>query len=198
MKAFKTSKIIFKNVITVDFQKNKKLLVLVNFFSIVCFPLFYILFYYAAWLVGIINRNDQLFYYFFFKFLPFKYMIILLGILFFISFIHELIHGLFFYLVTKEKPVFGYKFLYAYAGAPQWFIKKKYFLMISLSPFVIISFIGITALFFVNINYLSVVLIPLAAHAAACFGDIWFSFTLINKPAETYINDSGIKATINF
>ncbi len=32
--------------------------------------------------------------------------------------LHELVHGLFFWFFTREKPQFGFKLLYAYATAP--------------------------------------------------------------------------------
>ena len=198
MKAFKTSEKTFENKVEIDFQKNKKLLILVNLLSVLLFPLFYVFFYYLSWLFGIVERQDQLAYYFFFKFLPYKYLILILFILIVITVVHELIHGLFFYLVTKEKPVFGYKVLYAYVGAPDWFIKKKYFYLIGLSPFVIITIAGVVSLFLVGSYYLSVVLIPLAAHSAACAGDLWFNSMLLNKPEETYVNDNGLKASINY
>ncbi|MCL5029114.1 MAG: DUF3267 domain-containing protein [Bacteroidetes bacterium] len=198
MKALKNSEKIFKNKVVIDFQRDKKLVILVNLFSVLSFPLFYSFFYYLSWLLGIIQRNDQLYYYFFFKFLPSKYLIIILVILFIITIVHELIHGLFFYLITKDKPVFGYKILYAYAGAPDWYIKKKYFFVIGLSPFVIITIAGIISLFLIGSYYLSVVLIPLAAHSAACVGDLWFNSMLLNKPEETYVNDNGVSASINF
>ncbi len=198
MKAFKTSEKIFKNKVVIDFQKDKKLLILVNLFSVLLFPVFYVFFYYFSWLFGIIERQDQMAYYFFFKFLPYKYLILIFVILVVITVIHELIHGLFFYLITKEKPDFGYKVLYAYVGAPDWFIKKKYFYLIGLSPFVLITLAGVVSLFLVGSYYLSVVLIPLAAHSAACIGDIWFNSMLLNKPEETYVNDNGLNASINY
>ncbi len=198
MKAYKASDKTFDNQIKIDFQKDKKLLILINLISVLSFPFFYVVFYYIAYLTGTIHMTDRLLYYLLFESLPLKYLLMLLGILLIISVVHELIHGLFFFIITKEKPVFGYKDLFAYAGAPDWYIKKKYFYIISISPFVILSFAGIAALFFTSSVFLSVVLVPFSAHAAACIGDLWMSIMLLNKPEETYVNDTGLSATINY
>jgi hypothetical protein len=51
-------------------------------------------------------------------------MLIMLGSTVFILVIQELIHGLFFWMFSRSKPVFAIRPLYAYAGAPAWFFPK--------------------------------------------------------------------------
>jgi hypothetical protein len=196
MKAIPVADITFNSRVEVDFQKNKILLVAVNAASFILFVIFYLLFYYSAFYAGII-RSDDIFY--FFKsagYLPLTGSIIFLLALVFILLLHELIHGFFFYLFTGAKPVIGFKSVYAYAGAPDWYIKKKYFQVITLAPLIIISVTGFILLFFINPPYSSILFLLITANAAGSAGDIWMSILLMRKPPETYINDSGIASFI--
>ena len=56
--------------------------------------------------------------------------------------LHELVHGLFFWVFTRHRPRFGVKALYAYAAAPDWFIPRGTFIWVALSPLVTISLLG--------------------------------------------------------
>src|SRR4030042_1361773 len=53
--------------------------------------------------------------------------------------LHELIHGMFFWLFTHDKPRFALKTGYAFAAAPEWYLTKKQYIIVGLSPFLIIS-----------------------------------------------------------
>ena len=126
MKAMRVSEANFKNNIPVDFSGNKKLMVFVNLLSLVLFFIFYYVFNLAAGLFSLNHVNNISYFFNSFKELSSVYAIIFVIAFFIILFLHELIHGIFFYFFTKEKPVFGYKVIYAYAGAPDWYVKKKY------------------------------------------------------------------------
>ena len=54
-------------------------------------------------------------------------------------YLHEGIHGLGFWLATKTRPVFGLRLYYAYAAAPEWYIPRNQFLLISLAPLLLLS-----------------------------------------------------------
>jgi hypothetical protein len=129
-------------------------------------------------------------------FLPLTGSIAFILALLLVMVIHELIHGFFFYLFTGAKPVIGFKSVYAYAGAPDWYIKKKYFIVITLSPLVLISSAGFLLLYLLNPPYSSIVFLVMTANAAGCAGDIWMSILLSRKPTETYINDTGVSSVI--
>jgi hypothetical protein len=111
---------------------------------------------------------------------------------------HELIHGVFFYLFTKSKPVFGFKSFMAYAGAPDWYIRKDRYIIIALAPFVVITVVGYLLLFVVPYNFLPLIFLIVVINAAGCIGDIYYSMMLLNKPKETYITDSGVVSIISY
>jgi hypothetical protein len=196
MKAIRLSEASFSNRIEVDFQKNKKLLIFVNAASFLLFGIFFILFYYAASFAGITQFANMSQVFRFIAFLPLNGSLVLITSLLGVLLLHELIHGFFFYLFTGEKPVIGYKGLYAYAGAPGWYIKKNYFLVITLSPVVLITFIGFILLSFLAPPYQALVILLITLNAGGSAGDLWMSTLLMRRNSETYINDNGVASSI--
>lgn len=111
--------------------------------------------------------------------------------------IHELTHGLFYKLFTKEKLKFGLKLTCAYCGVPTIYMKKIPMIITALAPFVIYSLLGVALMIVVpaNVIFLAVTLV-FSVHVAGCVGDIYVSFLLIFKyPKETLVNDTGAKQT---
>ena len=53
--------------------------------------------------------------------------------------VHELIHGLFFWLFTGSAPRYGLGLSYAYAAAPDWYIPRRKYQVTGLAPVVIIG-----------------------------------------------------------
>jgi hypothetical protein len=196
MKAIKASEASFSNRIEVDFQKNKKLLIYINAASFFLFAFFYILFFLLAYFSGITQSTDIFHFFKAAGYLPVSGSLIFLAALLGILLLHELIHALFFYIYTGEKPVIGYKGLYAYAGAPGWYIKKKYFMVITLSPVVLITLFGFAALFFLTPSYQALVFLLITLNAGGSAGDLWMSYLLTKRSSETYINDSGVASSI--
>lgn len=192
MKSIPTSEASFGKIEEVNFHDNKLLYFFINVISIFTFPVAYILLFYFTNFF-IINKPESYLYYFAsFSRMTNEYLILFLVILIFMMLVHELIHGFFFFLYTGEKPVFGFKNLSAYAGVPNFYIRKKYYLMACLSPLVVLTFIGLIV-FFVAPNVISsIMFIAISAHAAGCIGDVWVSIKLMKKPAETFINDDGM------
>ncbi len=198
MKSISLSDAKFRSVEEVNFLNNKILYAIINIVSILAFPFFYLVFFYIT-NIFIANKPLSIFYYFVsFSRITNADLILFFGILIAVMFIHELIHGLFFFIFTGEKPVFGFKNLSAYAGIPKSFIKKKYYLIASLSPLIFLSIV-ILGIFFLTTNSISTIMfITASAHAAGCIGDIWVSVKLLNKPAETFVNDDGMVIKIGF
>lgn len=192
MNAVYISEAVFSNNEEVNFQNNKKILFLINLAGIISFVLFYCFFFYIT-NIFIANKPDNILFYFkTFRMMSIEFGFMLLALLVFITIVHELVHGIFFYLYTGDKPVFGYKKLAAYAGAPNWFIRKKYYQVISLSPFILLTILNFVVLYFVSGPFTTILFIAASAHAAGCVGDIWISLKLLNKSVDTYINDTGM------
>jgi len=198
MIAIKKSEASFRNSIIIDLVKNKKLYTIINVLSLLLGVFFYIIFYYAAKPIVVDSAGSFFFYFKSYHDLPSGYEFLFLFLIFIMMVLHEAIHGVFFFLFTGAMPVFGFKKLMAYAGAPDWYVKKNYYIVITMAPFVTITLLGFLLLFLIPAGLSSLVFLPTVINAAGCVGDFWYTAALLNKPKETYITDSGTVSVISF
>lgn len=106
-------------------------------------------------------------------------------------FLHEGIHGLFFWLFTKEKPRFGFKVVYAFAGAPGWYITKQPYIIVGIAPLVVITIIGFLLLLMVPESWILPLMLFMTMNASGSAGDIYTVLWLMSKPDHILVSDSG-------
>lgn len=124
-------------------------------------------------------------------------------LIYFVGFIiaivlHELIHGLFFKIFTKQKLTFGISWSAAYCGVPNIYVKRKAMMITAMAPCVILSIVFLIPLFFITDTiYFIFVLLLFSSHFAGCCGDIYGFILLLFKyrDNETLIQDTGLKQT---
>lgn len=105
--------------------------------------------------------------------------------------LHELTHGLFFWLVTRSRPTFGFKGWYAYAAAPGWYIPRAPFLAIGLAPLLLLSSLGLLILPFVPSPASILLLFALFVNATGAIGDLYMVVRLLFAARDTLIEDQG-------
>ncbi|GHO45694.1 DUF3267 domain-containing protein [Ktedonospora formicarum] len=105
--------------------------------------------------------------------------------------VHELIHSLCFWLFTGSRPHFGFKWLYAYASAPNWYIPRGPFLFVGLAPFVCLTLLGIALLPFVSAGISLLLCCLLTAHTMGCVGDFYVVIRLLMASSGLLIRDYG-------
>jgi len=105
--------------------------------------------------------------------------------------LHELIHGLVFWLVTRHRPSFGFKVVYAYAAAPEWYIPRNPYLLIGLAPLLVITLVGLILIPFIQANMLLLLWFAITANASGAVGDLYVVWTVLRLPANTLVQDCG-------
>lgn len=106
--------------------------------------------------------------------------------------LHEAIHGLCFWLFTRERPRFGFKGAYAYAGAPDWYIPRNHYLIIGSAPLVVITLLGLLLLALLPAPLLPGLLLVVVLNGAGAVGDIAVvGWLLARWPATTLVQDRG-------
>lgn len=102
--------------------------------------------------------------------------------------VHELTHGLFYKLLTKQKLRFGLTLTVAYCGLKEGYVNKKTCLISVLAPLVIHSIWMILLIVFlpVNIWVLSVIVL-FSFHFGGCVGDMWVASLLIFRFKSTVL-----------
>ncbi|MGW8317966.1 MAG: metalloprotease family protein [Candidatus Promineifilaceae bacterium] len=105
--------------------------------------------------------------------------------------LHELIHGLGFWLLSKSRPKFGVHLLYAYAAAPDWYLPRNPFIIVGLAPFLTITLLGLLALPVISVNGVPVLLAAITLNAAGSMGDLIVAGWFLMRSPNLLAQDSG-------
>jgi hypothetical protein len=106
---------------------------------------------------------------------------------------HELIHGIFFWLFTRERPKFALKAGYAFAAAPDWYLPSSQYILVGLSPFVAITILAILFSAFVNSSVVPYLLLIATFNAAGALGDLIVVAWVLRQPRSILVRDQGDK-----
>lgn len=105
--------------------------------------------------------------------------------------LHELVHGLFFWLFTQERPRFALKSGYAFAAAPEWYLPSSQYIVVGLSPFVIITIISIILAMIVPPLFVPYLLFIATFNAAGALGDLIVVGWVLMQPGTVLVKDEG-------
>ena len=168
----------------IDLKKDKRLVILLNIGALIVFALsIYLLSAFTAWV-----RPDIM---------TFSTTITVTNILsalvltVIILLFHEGIHGLFFWIFSRSRPVFGLRPLYAYAGAPTWFFPRHQFAITTLGPLVVIGAAGLLLLLLVPISWVFIIVLLVGLNTSGASGDVFVFIRLLKCSPTTFANDTG-------
>jgi len=116
--------------------------------------------------------------------------------LFIITVLHELVHGGFFWISTRQLPKFGFRGAYAFAAAPEWYIPRNAYFLIGAAPLVILSIIGIICIPIIPSYFMFTWLFCLLANASGAVGDVYILGYLVRQPATALVQDRGDIITV--
>jgi Putative zincin peptidase len=105
--------------------------------------------------------------------------------------LHELVHGAFFWIYSRNRPKFGFRKGYAYAAAPGWFFPRGQYLVIALAPFVLLSILGMALVAMVPVGAIVAILFGMVANAAGAVGDMWIAVKVLREHRKILIEDWG-------
>ncbi len=120
----------------------------------------------------------------------------IVGLLFGNLLVHELIHGLFFWLFTGAMPRFALRLTYAYAAAPAWYIPRGPYQVIGLAPLVIIGVIGLLVMAGGPAAWVLPAALVIALNTSGAVGDMLVVAVVRRCAPNCMINDRGDGVTI--
>ena len=168
----------------IDLKKDKRLAILLNIGAFIVFiPMFYLLPGFTA-LVRPESTN-------FSGTITIGNVLGALGLTVVVLIIHEIIHGLFFWIFSHGRPVFALRPLYAYAGAPAWFFPKRQYAITALGPLVIIGAVGLLLLLLAPISWIPMIAFLVALNTGGAMGDLLAFIRLLKCSPTSFTNDTG-------
>lgn len=178
---------------TLDLSKNLKLAIVLNLASLVLFVVFGVLFYWLLSLArpGLIFEGDFMTTGLFDSDSVFLQFLVVVLVYLGMIVLHEVVHGIFFWIYTSEQPVFGFRGVYAFAAAPTWYLAKGPYLVVGLAPLVLISLVGFIVMLIVPSGWVFPILLFITLNAAGAVGDIYAFFWILSKPEGIWVRDFG-------
>ena len=110
--------------------------------------------------------------------------------------IHEAVHGIFFWLFTRTRPIFALRLTHAYAAAPDWYLNRNAYLVTCLAPLVLISLGGLACMALLGPVWLVPVWFVMTINAGGAAGDIAVAGWLLFQPSTCLANDRGDAVTL--
>ncbi len=171
----------------IDLQKDKKLMILVNVGAIlISVPLLIIGMLINPIEISIENIGISLLL---------KPLIAIVGIIIY-TVLHELVHGFFIKCYCGEKAEYGFTGLYAFAGKKTAYFAKKDYLIIALSPVVILGIVLLILNFIVPSDWFWVVYVIQIVNLSGASGDFYVEYLLSKTSQDVLVNDAGVSMKV--
>ncbi|MBI5298399.1 MAG: DUF3267 domain-containing protein [Chloroflexi bacterium] len=168
----------------IDLKKDKRLAILLNIGAFIIFiPMFYLLSGFIALVRPDITNFSVT--------ITILKVFSAIGLVVLVLIIHEIIHGLFFWIFSRGMPVFALRPLYAYAGAPTWFFPKLQYAVTALGPLVIIGAVGLLLLLLAPISWIPMIALLVALNTGGAVGDLFVFIRLLKCSPTSFANDTG-------
>lgn len=149
----------------------------------------------SGWLlvlsVNVIRPDLQLSYDYYFGNNPLLGLGLVVAVMVVAIVLHELVHGLFFQVFSGHRPEYGIGTGYAFAAMPDWYFPKKQYLVIGLSPLVLLTVLGLLLCLAVPTNWLAPLVIGMIINAGGAIGDMYICWRIGMDESDILVKDTG-------
>jgi hypothetical protein len=105
--------------------------------------------------------------------------------------LHEMVHGAFFWWFAGSRPKFGLGPGYAYAAMPGWYFPKRQYLLVGLSPLVVLTVLGLFFVPFLPGWLLAPFFWGMVLNAGGAIGDIYVCLRIAREAEDALVKDLG-------
>ncbi len=192
-KAMKTTQALPENyteILTIDLQKNKKLMLFVNALALLIAAVMAIIMHLFVPFRNLFDMSDGLGIY------ALRFGALLLGIIIY-TVLHEAVHGIAMRLMGGTHTRFGFTGIYAFAGSEKDYFGKWQYLFVALAPLVCFgALLGILqAVLPLSPAWLWVLYFIQIMNVSGAAGDIFVSLRMLPLPASILVRDTGVSMT---
>ena len=178
----------YKEIYSIDLQKNKKMSLFVNLLAIVVSVLLIVPMHFLVPISTLFDMENGLG----------KYIvrfIILFALIIVYMVLHELVHGVAMKLCGTKKIKYGFTGLYAFAGSDDYYDKKSY-IIIALAPVVLWGIVIAIINSFVSMEWFWVVYMLQVLNLSGAAGDLFVTLRFSQLPKDILIKDHGVGMTV--
>lgn len=188
MKAISSLSQDYKEICSVDLQKNKKTAVFVNLLALIIAAILVVPMAFFVPLDTLFSFEKGMGVYFA------KFGILLVGIIVYMV-LHELVHGIAMKICGTKKIKYGFTGMYAFAGSEDYYNKKAY-LFIALAPVVLWGVVLAIVTPFISYEWFWVVYFIQVNNLSGAAGDLFVTVKFSKLPKDILIKDYGVGMTV--
>lgn len=174
----------YREILAIDMQKDKKLMLIVNGIALVLAALMAVLGMLIAPISGLFDFSRGMVDYFA------RFAVLLVGMVVYLV-LHELTHALFMKLCGTEKVRFGFTGMYAFAASDDYYSKLPY-ICIALAPIVLLGAVIAIINPLVPEAWFWVVYFIQIMNISGAGGDLYVTFRFMGLPGDILVRDHGV------
>jgi hypothetical protein len=178
----------YSELLKVDLQNNKKLMIFVNVLALLITVLMVVPMHFAVPITTLFSLEKGILAYFF------RFGVLLVLIIVYMI-LHELVHGITMKACGTQKVKYGFAGIYAFAGSSDYYDKRSY-ILIALAPVVLWGAVLSVILPFVSFEWFWVVYFIQIMNISGAAGDFYVTFKFIKLPKDILVSDSGTAMTV--
>ena len=178
----------YREVDSIDLQKDKKPALLVNGLAVLIGLAMAIPMHFVVPVTALFDMSQGYGPYF----LRFG---VLLGAIIVYMVLHELVHGITMKMCGTKKVKYGFTGLYAFAGSEDYYDRKSY-ITIALAPIVVLGAVLLVLNFLVPTQWFWVVYWIQISNISGAAGDLYVTCRFSRLPADILVQDYGVGMTV--
>lgn len=174
----------YNQIYEIDLQKNKKIALLVNGFSLLIAAIMGVSMHFYIPYQTLFSFEQGVVQY------TLRFIVLMVGIIVYMV-LHELVHGIIMKICGTKKVKYGFKGMYAFAGSDDYYDKKSY-ITIALAPVVVWGIVIAIVNCFVPREWFWVVYCFQIINISGAAGDIWVTCKFSKMPKDILVRDHGV------
>ena len=187
MKAIKELPVGYKEIFSVNLQKDKKIATIINVGAILIAVLMAVPMNFYIPISTLFDFTQGVKNYFT------RFIVLMVSMIAYLI-LHEAVHGIAMKICGTKKVKYGFTGLYAYAGSDDFYDKKSY-IFIALAPVVLWGIVLAVVNCFVSENWFWVVYFIQISNISGAAGDIYVTAKFSKMPSDILVTDCGVGMT---
>lgn len=188
MKAVKELPVGYKEIFSVNLQKDKKIATIINVGAILIAVLMAVPMNFYIPISTLFDFTQGVKNYFT------RFIVLMVSMIAYLI-LHEAVHGVAMKICGTKKVKYGFTGLYAYAGSDDFYDKKSY-IFIALAPVVLWGIVLAVVNCFVSQNWFWVVYLIQISNISGAAGDIYVTAKFSKMPDDILVTDCGVGMTV--
>lgn len=178
----------YKEILSINLQKNKKLALIINLVGFAVMVLMAVPMHFYIPVTTMYDFSDGAVVYFA------KFVVMIVGMVVYLI-LHEAVHGIAMKMCGTKKVKYGFTGLYAYAGSDDYYDKKSY-IIIALAPVIFWGAVLAIINCLVPESWFWVVYIIQIGNISGAAGDIYVTAKFSKLPKDILVTDCGVGMTV--